>query len=46
MFVNFIHGLGGRDTSSDMVKKVYGELQKVMDKGEVEERIKFVGVRV
>jgi pyruvate ferredoxin oxidoreductase alpha subunit len=46
MFVNFIHGLGGRDTSTEMVKEVYEELQKVMEKGKVEERIKFVGVRI
>ncbi len=46
MLVNFIHGLGGRDTSTEMVKEVYKELQKVVEKGKVEERIKFVGVRI
>lgn len=46
IFVNFIHGLGGRDTSTEMVKEVYDELQKVREKGKVEERIKFVGVRI
>jgi len=43
--VNYIYGLGGRDTPPYMIKGVYKELQKIADTGEVESRVQFMGVR-
>ena len=42
---NFIHGLGGRDTSPAMIRGLYENLLSIHGKGEVEEKVTFVGVR-
>lgn len=46
IFVNYIHGLGGRDTSTQMIKTVYEELEKILSNNKVERRMNFVGARM
>lgn len=42
---DFIHGLGGRDTSPSMIRGIYENLTEIREKGEVPEKVSFVGVR-
>ena len=43
--VNYIYGIGGRDTKSDDIEKVYNDLQEIMKKGTVENPYRYLGVR-
>jgi pyruvate ferredoxin oxidoreductase alpha subunit len=43
--LNYIYGLGGRDTSSEQIREIYGDLQKALKTKHVEEPIKYVGLR-
>ncbi|MCK8824507.1 transketolase C-terminal domain-containing protein [Fuchsiella alkaliacetigena] len=43
--VNYIYGLGGRDTQVDEIEAVYKDLQDILESGEVEERVQYLGVR-
>jgi pyruvate ferredoxin oxidoreductase alpha subunit len=43
--LNYIYGLGGRDTSSEQIREIYGDLQKALKTKRVEEPIKYVGLR-
>jgi pyruvate ferredoxin oxidoreductase alpha subunit len=43
--VDYIYGLGGRDTSPYMIDSIYRELQKIAETGQIEERIQFIGLR-
>ncbi len=45
LLVNYVYGLGGRDAPPELVEKMFRELLEVAEKGEVEERLKFLGVR-
>jgi len=45
LIADFIHGLGGRDTSPKMIKGVYKSLLDAKEKGKVSEKVSFVGVR-
>jgi pyruvate ferredoxin oxidoreductase alpha subunit len=45
LIADYIHGLGGRDTSKEMVRKVYESLQKIHEKGAVEKQMHYIGVR-
>jgi pyruvate ferredoxin oxidoreductase alpha subunit len=42
---DFIHGLGGRDTSPDLMRGIYMDLLQARDEGKVKEKVSFVGVR-
>ncbi len=42
---SFVHGLGGRDTNVEMIKKVINDLQKLKDTGEGNFTIDYLGVR-
>lgn len=42
---NYIHGLGGRDTSPEMVRKIFDALLKIKEEGEVPQRNTYIGVR-
>jgi pyruvate ferredoxin oxidoreductase alpha subunit len=42
---DFIHGLGGRDTSPDLLRGMYEDLLKARKEGKVSEKVSFVGVR-
>jgi pyruvate ferredoxin oxidoreductase alpha subunit len=43
--VNYIYGLGGRDTSPDQIRKIYEDLQKIVQTKHVETTINYVGLR-
>jgi pyruvate ferredoxin oxidoreductase alpha subunit len=43
--VNYIYGLGGRDVTPKLIKKVYEDLRNIVKTGQVKENVKFLGVR-
>ena len=43
--VNYIYGLGGRDTSPNQIRKIYNDLQQIVETGRVETPVQFVGLR-
>jgi len=43
--VNYIYGLGGRDTNPSQIRKIYEELQKILQTKHVENPIRYVGLR-
>jgi pyruvate ferredoxin oxidoreductase alpha subunit len=43
--MNYVYGLGGRDTPQSTVRSIYKDLQTVLETGEVEEHVRFAGVR-
>jgi pyruvate ferredoxin oxidoreductase alpha subunit len=43
--VNYIYGLGGRDVTPNLIKKVYRDLEYVLKTEQVQENVKFLGVR-
>ena len=43
--VNYIYGLGGRDTSPTELRKIYEDLQKILQTQRVENSIQYVGLR-
>ena len=42
---NFIYGLGGRDMSPTLIKSVIKKLELIGSKGEVKDRVSYIGVR-
>lgn len=43
--VNYIYGLGGRDTSPRELRSIYSDLQRIVAKKRVETPIKYLGLR-
>ena len=43
--VNYIYGIGGRDTTQDDIEKVYNDLQKIVETGNIENPYRYLGVR-
>lgn len=43
--VNYIYGLGGRDTSPTQIVNVYEDLQKIQKTQKIDEQVKYVGLR-
>ncbi|GAB6138944.1 transketolase C-terminal domain-containing protein [Halanaerobaculum tunisiense] len=43
--VNYVYGLGGRDTKVEQIESVYKDLQEIVETGEVKNRINHLGVR-
>ncbi|MDG6222744.1 MAG: pyruvate ferredoxin oxidoreductase [Candidatus Bathyarchaeota archaeon] len=43
--VNYIYGLGGRDTRPIMIESIYKDLQNIAKTGQIENKIQFVGLR-
>jgi len=43
--VNYIYGLGGRDTSPSQILGVYEDLQKIVQTKQVAEKIRYIGLR-
>jgi len=42
---NYVYGLGGRDTDSKQIRKIYEDLQRIVQTKHVDEPIKYVGLR-
>ena len=45
LLVNYIYGLGGRDTSPDLIHKIYRDLQQILKTQRIEEPVQFIGLR-
>ncbi len=43
--VNYIYGLGGRDTNLTQIRGIYEDLQKIVTTHEVEDYVRYVGLR-
>ncbi len=43
--VNYIYGLGGRDTPPLLIRKVYDDLNEIVKTGRVKELVQFLGLR-
>ena len=43
--VNYIYGLGGRDTSPEQIRKIYEDLQTILQTQHVKTPIQYVGLR-
>ncbi len=43
--VNYIYGLGGRDSSPQMLKRIFEELLRINKTGHIEKNITFLGLR-
>jgi pyruvate ferredoxin oxidoreductase alpha subunit len=43
--VDYIYGLGGRDTSPSQIREVYAKLQRIVKTGRIEKPIEYVGLR-
>ena len=43
--VNYIYGLGGRDTSPSQIREIYKDLQRILEAQRVEDSVKYVGLR-
>jgi len=43
--VNYIYGLGGRDTSPAQIRKIYEDLQTILKTSRVDKLINYVGLR-
>ena len=43
--VNYVYGIGGRDTKSDDIEKVFNDLSQIVKDGKVENHYRYLGVR-
>jgi pyruvate ferredoxin oxidoreductase alpha subunit len=43
--VNYIYGLGGRDTSPNHIHKIYQDLQKILQTQRIEPTVRYAGLR-
>lgn len=43
--VNYIYGLGGRDTSPTQIKNVFGDLQQILQTKHVGDLVRYIGLR-
>jgi pyruvate ferredoxin oxidoreductase alpha subunit len=43
--VNYVYGLGGRDTSPTQIRQVFEDLQKILQIKRVEELVHYLGLR-
>ena len=43
--VNYVYGIGGRDTTPDLLEKVYTDLQEIVKTGKVENPNRYLGLR-
>ena len=43
--VNYIYGLGGRDTSPTQIRKIFEDLQKILQTRQIGDPVRYVGLR-
>ncbi|MGB9778602.1 MAG: transketolase C-terminal domain-containing protein [Candidatus Bathyarchaeia archaeon] len=43
--VNYIYGLGGRDTNMVQIHGIYSDLQQILEKGQIGNLVNYVGLR-
>jgi len=45
IITNYIYGLGGRDIFPEEIEGVYKDLEKIIEKGKIENLVSYIGVR-
>ncbi len=45
LVADYINGLGGKDTSPEMIREVFSSLKKIKEKGAVVDAVNYIGVR-
>ena len=43
--VNYIYGIGGRDTTTNDIKSVYSDLENIVKNGKVDQPYRYIGLR-
>ena len=43
--VNYVYGIGGRDTTATQIEQVYKDLQEIVNSGKVENHYRYLGLR-
>ena len=43
--VNYVYGIGGRDTTEMQIESVYSDLSKIVETGKIEEPYRYLGLR-
>jgi pyruvate ferredoxin oxidoreductase alpha subunit len=43
--INYVYGIGGRDTTTTDIEKVYKDLEEVASSGKMENPYRYLGVR-
>jgi pyruvate ferredoxin oxidoreductase alpha subunit len=43
--VNYVYGLGGRDTSPQQIRKIYKDMQKILREKRVKNPVQYLGLR-
>jgi pyruvate ferredoxin oxidoreductase alpha subunit len=43
--VNYIYGLGGRDTNPSQIRRIFEDLQKILQTKQIEDPVRYVGLR-
>ena len=43
--VDYIFGLGGRDTTPDQIESVFRDLANIAETGEIKQQVTYLGVR-
>jgi len=43
--VNYIYGIGGRDTTENQIESVYKDLQEIMANGKIDNPYRYLGLR-
>ena len=43
--INYVYGIGGRDTRADEIEKVYNDLFEIVKTGEVKNPYRYLGLR-
>jgi pyruvate ferredoxin oxidoreductase alpha subunit len=45
VIVNYVHGLGGRDTNKTQIRRIVEDLRKINRSGRVDDLVRFIGLR-
>jgi len=45
LIADYIHGLGGRDASPSLIRSIFKGLEDIRSRGEVSEKVTYIGVR-
>ena len=43
--VNYVYGIGGRDTKADDIESVYNDLAQIAKTGEIDNPYRYLGLR-
>ena len=43
--VNYVYGIGGRDTKADDIESVYTDLLEIKENGEIQNPYRYLGLR-